>query len=166
MAIETNDEFFMGLALKEAEKAYDIGEIPIGAVIVSNGKVIGKGYNRKEIDKDATLHAEMIAIRQACKCIGGWRIPESTMYVTLEPCSMCAGALVQARVNRLVISLKDEKTGACGSVVNIVRNEKFNHKIDVEFGLCSSESYAIIRKFFDELRNRKKGNCDTKITNY
>lgn len=156
MKIEKNDEYFMKLALKQAEMAYEIGEIPIGAIIVSDGKIVGKGYNRKETDKDATLHAEMIAIRQACKFLGGWRIPNSTMYVTLEPCSMCAGALVQARVNRLVIALKDEKTGACGSVVNIARNDKFNHKIDVEFGLCRCESYAIIRSFFDELRNRNR----------
>lgn len=154
--IELNDEYYMNLAIEEAKKAYEIDEIPIGAIIVSNDKIVGRGYNRKESDKDATLHAEMIAIREACQCVGGWRIPNATMYVTLEPCSMCAGALVQARVNRLVIALKDEKTGACGTVLNIVRCEKFNHMVDVKFGVMEDEAYYLLRTFFDNLRKRKK----------
>lgn len=153
---ELNDEYYMSLAIEEAKKARDIDEIPIGAIIVSNDKIIARGYNRKEIDKDATLHAEMIAIREACSQVSGWRIPNSTMYVTLEPCSMCAGALVQARVNRLVIALRDKKTGACGSVLDIVRCDKFNHMIDVKFGVLEDESYSLIRRFFDDLRIRKK----------
>lgn len=150
------DEIFMKEALKEARKAYEINEVPIGAVIVRNGEIVGRGFNQKETLKDATLHAEISAIKDACSNLGGWRLPGCTMYVTLEPCSMCAGALVNARVERLVIGASDYKTGACGSVLNIVQMEKLNHQIDVQSGVLENECSDILKMFFEELRNSKK----------
>lgn len=150
------DELFMKEALKEAYKAYEINEVPIGAVIVRNGEIVGRGYNQKETQKDATLHAEISAIKDACNNLGGWRLPGCTMYVTLEPCSMCAGALVNARIERLVIGAKDLKTGACGSVLNIVQMEKLNHQIDVQFGVLVEDCSQVLKTFFAELRNSKK----------
>jgi tRNA(adenine34) deaminase len=150
------DEYFMKEALNEAYKAYDINEVPIGAVIVRNGEIVGRGYNQKETLKDATLHAEIYAIKDACKNLGGWRLPGCTMYVTLEPCSMCAGALVNARIERLVIGTNDLKTGACGSVLNIVQTEKLNHQINVQFGVLEEDCSNILKLFFINLRNSKK----------
>jgi tRNA(adenine34) deaminase len=150
------DEYFMKEALNEAYKAYDINEVPIGAVIVRNGEIVGRGYNQKETLKDATLHAEISAIKDACKNLGGWRLPGCTMYVTLEPCSMCAGALVNARIERLVIGTNDLKTGACGSVLNIVQTEKLNHQINVQFGVLEEDCSNILKLFFINLRNSKK----------
>lgn len=143
-------------ALKEAYKAYDINEVPIGAVIVRNGEIVGRGYNQKETLKDATLHAEISAIKDACKNLGGWRLPGCTMYVTLEPCSMCAGALVNARIERLVIGTNDLKTGACGSVLNIIQTDKLNHQINVQFGVLEEDCSNILKLFFINLRNSKK----------
>lgn len=147
------DEFFMKEALNEAYKAYKIKEVPVGAVIVRNGEIVGRGFNQKETMKDATLHAEISAIKDACGNLGGWRLPGCTMYVTLEPCSMCAGALVNARVERLVIGASDPKTGACGSVLNIVQEKKLNHQIDVQSGVLEKDCSDIIKTFFAELRN-------------
>lgn len=149
------DELFMKEALNEAYKAYEINEVPIGAVIVRNGEIVGRGYNQKETLKDATLHAEISAIKDACKNLGGWRLPGCTMYVTLEPCAMCAGALVNARIDKLVVGTRDLKTGACGSVLNIVQMEKLNHQIDVRLGMLEEECTAIIKDFFSELRKQK-----------
>lgn len=151
-----NHEKFMQEALKEAMKAYELKEIPIGAVIVRNGEIVGRGHNLKETLKDATLHAEINAIKDACKNLGGWRLPGCTMYVTLEPCSMCAGALVNARVEKLVIGARDLKTGACGSVLNIVQMEKLNHQIEICFGVLEEECSSILSQFFLELRKSKK----------
>jgi len=150
------DKTFMQEAINEALKAYELREIPIGAVIVRNGEIVGRGYNLKETLKDATLHAEISAIKDACKNLGGWRLPGCTMYVTLEPCAMCAGALVNARVERLVIGTKDYKTGACGSVLNIVQMENLNHQIEVEFGVLENECTNMLKEFFVELRKFKK----------
>lgn len=150
------DEYFMKEALKEAYKAYKLNEVPIGAIIVRNNQIVGRGYNQKETLKDATLHAEISAIKDACKNLGGWRLPGCTMYVTLEPCSMCAGALVNARVENLIIGTRDYKTGACGSVINIVQTEEFNHKIHIAFGVLEEECSNLLKKFFIELRNNKK----------
>jgi len=150
------DEIFMMEALKEAKKAYEKKEVPIGAVIVRNGEVVGRGFNQKETLKDATLHAEISAIKDACKNLGGWRLPGCTMYVTLEPCPMCAGALVNSRIERLVIGTRDLKTGACGSVINIVQMEKLNHQIDVQYGILEEECSDILKDFFAELRKCKK----------
>ena len=148
-----DDELFMEEALKEAYKAYEIDEVPVGAVIVRNGQIVGRGYNQKETMKDATLHAEISAVKDACANLGGWRLSNCTMYVTLEPCTMCAGALVNARIQRLVIGVRDLKTGACGSVFNIVQAERLNHQIDVQFGILEEDCSGILKAFFKKLRN-------------
>ncbi len=148
-----DDELFMEEALKEAYKAYEIDEVPVGAVIVRNGQIVGRGYNQKETMKDATLHAEISAVKDACANLGGWRLSNCTMYVTLEPCTMCAGALVNARIQRLVIGVRDLKTGACGSVFNIVQSEKLNHQIDVQFGVLEEDCSGTLKNFFKKLRN-------------
>ena len=153
--IKNNDEYYMLEALKEAKKAYDIEEIPIGSVILKDGVIIGRGYNQKETKKDATLHAEIIAIKEACENLGGWRLIDCTMYVTLETCSMCAGALINARVDRLVIGAKDKKTGACGSIMDIVNDDRLNHQIDTNFGVLEEECSSIIKDFFRMLRSKK-----------
>ena len=144
----------MRLALKEAYKAYSTYEVPVGAVIVHNGKVIGKGYNKRETLKDPTAHAEMIAIREASNYLGGWRLLDSTMYVTLEPCSMCAGAIINSRIERIVIGAKDPKMGCCGSVMNLLDNPNFNHRVDVTFGVLEEECSQIMKDFFKQLRNK------------
>lgn len=152
------NNFYMQEAIKEAKNAIDLMEIPVGAIIVKDGVIIGRGYNQKETSKDATLHAEMIAIRQACQTLGGWRLSGCTMYVTLEPCAMCAGAIVNSRIDKLVIGAKDLKTGACGSVMNITNNESLNHKVTVEFGVLGEECSSLLKEFFVNLRKFKKDN--------
>ena len=149
--------YFMNEALKEAKKAYERGEVPIGAVIVKNDAVIARGYNLRESQKDPTLHAEIIAVKEAAKNLGGWRLLGCTMYVTIEPCAMCAGALINSRIENLVIGARDPKMGACGSIINIVDHEKMNHKINVTYGVMEEECSAIIKEFFRKLR--KKGNA-------
>ena len=150
------DEVFMKEALNEAYKAYEINEVPIGAVIVRNGEIVGRGFNQKETMKDATLHSEITAIKDACNNLGGWRLTGCTMYVTLEPCPMCAGAIVNSRIERLVIGARDLKTGACGSVLDITNNQKLNHKPELKFGLLEEECTNILRDFFSKLRKDKK----------
>jgi tRNA(adenine34) deaminase len=142
-------------ALKEAKKAYKKDETPVGAVIVKDGRVIARGHNEKELKNDPTNHAEIIAIRKACKKLNTWRLNECDMYVTLEPCAMCAGAIIQARVGRLFIGTSDPKAGAVGSVIDILGVEKFNHKVDVCYGLLMEECSKILKDFFKELRQRK-----------
>lgn len=148
-------EKFMKEALKQAQKAYEKGEIPVGAVIVKNNKIIARAYNEKEEKKDTTRHAEIIAIQKASKKLNAWRLSDCEMYVTLEPCSMCAGALIQARIKKLYIGTMDKKTGACGSVFNLFEYE-FNHKVKVETEILQSECEKILKDFFKELRNSKK----------
>ena len=145
----------MKLALKEAKKAYDKGEVPVGAVIVKNGKVISKAYNLKEIKNDTTNHAEILAIKKASKKLNSWRLIDCEMYVTLEPCSMCAGALIQSRIKKVYIGAMDYKTGACGSVLNLLENYTFNHKVEVETGVMQEECTNIIKNFFKTLRENK-----------
>lgn len=145
----------MKLALKEAKKAYDKGEVPVGAVIVKDGKVISKAYNLKEIKNDTTNHAEILAIKKASKKLNSWRLIDCEMYVTLEPCSMCAGALIQSRIKKVYIGAMDYKTGACGSVLNLLENYTFNHKVEVETGVMQEECTNIIKNFFKELRENK-----------
>lgn len=147
-------DYFMKKAILEAEKAYDIEEVPVGAVIVKDGKIVGKGYNRKEIDKDATKHAEIMAINEACKALDTWRLTGCTMYVTLEPCAMCAGALVNSRMENLIIGAREPKTGACGSVFNLVNEEKLNHSVNVKFGVMEDECSTILKEFFKKLRSK------------
>lgn len=149
-------EYFMKQALKEAEKAYKKLEVPVGAVIVKDGKIIARGYNQKETKKDTTKHAEIIAIQKASKKLGSWRLIDCEMYVTLEPCSMCAGAIINSRLKRIYIGTKDEKTGAVGSVLNLLEDYKFNHKVEIESGIMQKECEKILKDFFKELRKSKK----------
>ena len=149
------DERYMRQALKEARKAYDKDETPVGAVIVLDGKIIARGYNKRELKEDPTQHAEMDAIRKAAKKLGSWRLVGCDMYVTLEPCAMCAGALIQARLRKVFIGARDPKAGAAGSVIDILAVEAFNHKVEVEYGLLEEECSAILKDFFKNLRKRK-----------
>lgn len=149
---------FMEAALCEAKKAEELGEIPIGAVIVRDDEIIARGHNMTETSKDPTAHAEMIAIREAASVLGGWRLIGCRMYVTIEPCSMCAGALVWSRIEKLCIGAPDPKAGACGSVFNIVQSDRLNHRIEVERGIMEEECSEIVRSFFRNLRNKKKNN--------
>ncbi len=145
---------WMREALSEARLAAGIGEVPIGAVIVREGRIIGRGHNRREIDSDPLAHAELIAIRQAAGSMGGWRLTECTMYVTLEPCAMCAGALVNSRVERLVYGAADPKAGWCGTLGNLVQDPRLNHRLAVTAGVLEEESAALLRGFFASLRKR------------
>lgn len=149
-------EYFMKQALKEAEKAYKKLEVPVGAVIVKDGKIIARGYNQKETKKDTTKHAEIIAIQKASKKLGSWRLIDCEMYVTLEPCSMCAGAIINSRIKKIYIGTMDQKTGAVGSVLNLLEDYKFNHKVEIESGIMQKECEKILKDFFKELRKSKK----------
>lgn len=150
------EETFMKEALKEARKAYNKLEVPVGAVIVENSKIIARAHNLKESKKCATNHAEILAIQKASKKIGAWRLSNCEMYVTLEPCSMCAGALIQARLKKVYIGTMDYKTGACGSVFNLLTDFKFNHKVEYQTGVLKEECENILQNFFKELRKSKK----------
>ena len=148
-------EYYMKLALKEAKKAYDELEIPVGAVIVRDGKVIARAYNEKEKKQDSTKHAEILAIQKASKKLKSWRLCDCDMYVTLEPCSMCAGALIQSRIRKVYIGTMDEKTGACGSVLNLLQDYPFNHHVEIETGIMQEECEKILKDFFKNLRKSK-----------
>jgi len=161
----TTDEKFMKQAIRQAKKAYAIGEVPIGCVIVHDGKVIGRGYNRRTIDKNTLAHAEIQAIRKACKKMNDWRLEECTMYVTLEPCPMCAGAIVQARVPKVVIGCMNPKAGCAGSVLDMLHEEGFNHQVETEVGLMGDICSQMLKDFFKELREenkRKKKEAETR----
>lgn len=147
---------FMEEALKEAKKAYEKLEIPVGAVIVKEGKIIARAHNIKENKKDTTKHAEIIAIQKASKKLDNWRLMDCEMYVTLEPCSMCAGALIQSRIKKVYIGTMDPKTGACGSVLNLLEDYKFNHKVEIQTGIMQKECEQLLKEFFKELRKLKK----------
>ena len=149
-------EKFMKEALKEATKAYNKLEVPVGAVIVKDGQIIARAHNVKETKKDTTKHAEIIAIQKASKKIDAWRLSECEMFVTLEPCSMCAGAMIGSRLKKVYIGTMDEKTGACGSVLNLLEDYTFNHKVEVETGILQKECETILKDFFKELRQSKK----------
>ncbi|MDD6192244.1 MAG: tRNA adenosine(34) deaminase TadA [Lachnospiraceae bacterium] len=149
-------EKYMKMALKEAKKAYDLNEVPIGCVIVKDDKVIGKGYNKRNTDKNVLSHAELIAMKQACKKTGDWRLEGCTMYITLEPCQMCAGAMVQARLENAVIGSMNPKAGCAGSILNILQMEQFNHQVNVTTGVLEEECSQILTDFFAELREQKK----------
>jgi len=153
---ENHDILFMQEAVAEAELARDKGEVPIGAVIVHGGKVIGRGHNLRETSNDPTTHAEMVAIRQAAEAIGHWRLLETTLYVTLEPCVMCMGAMILARIPRLVYACRDPRAGAVGSIYDFSRDERFNHKVEVTEGVLKEECSAMLSGFFQELRAGKK----------
>ena len=148
---------YMELALEEANKALKQDEVPIGAIVIDpDGKVIGKGYNRRELDQDATQHAEMIAIREACKNIGLWRLIDCSLFVTLEPCPMCAGAIINSRIKDVYFGAMDPKAGACGSVVDLFSVEKFNHHPHVIRGLFQEKSSQMLKDFFREIRKKQK----------
>ncbi len=143
-------------ALAEAQRARDMGEVPVGAVIVHAGRIIGRGCNRTKTDGDPTAHAEMIAIRQAAAALGGWRLLECEMYVTTEPCCMCAGAIVLARIEKLYIGTMEPKSGACGSLYDIVRDDRLNHRVEVETGLLQAQCSEMLVSFFREVRTLRK----------
>ena len=144
--------YYMGYALEEARIAFEMGEVPIGAVIVKQGKIISATHNMKETWQDPTAHAEVIAMRNASKSIGSWRLSDCTLYVTLEPCPMCAGAIVQARIKQLVYGAPDLKAGAVDSVLNVVENPKLNHRVEVIPGIMSEESKKLMQLFFKQRR--------------
>ena len=151
-----NKEKFMKEALKEAQKAYDKLEVPVGAVIVKDGKIIARAHNLKETKYDTTKHAEILAIQKASKKLETWRLLDCEMYVTLEPCSMCAGALINSRIKKVYIGTMDEKTGAAGSVLNLFKDYTFNHKVEVEKGILKEECESLLKDFFKMLRKIKK----------
>lgn len=151
-------EKFMKEALKEARKAYRKLEIPVGAVIVKDGKIIARAHNQKETKFDTTKHAEILAIQKASKKLNSWRLLDCEMYVTLEPCSMCAGAIINSRIKKINIGTMDKKTGAVGSVLNLFEDYKFNHKVEYETGIMAQECEYILKQFFKELRKLKKDN--------
>lgn len=146
---------YMKEAIKEAKKAEEKLEVPVGAIIVKEGKVIARAYNQKEMKLDPTKHAEIIAIQKACKKLKTWRLTDCKMYVTLEPCAMCAGAIIQSRIDKVYIGAMDEKTGSCGSVFNLFEDYKFNHHVETEYGICKEECETILKIFFKELRKSK-----------
>lgn len=148
------NEKYMKEALKEAKKAYDKDEIPVGAVIVKDGKIIARAHNIKEAKKDTLCHAELLAIKKASKKINAWRLTGCTMYVTLEPCPMCAGALINSRIDKVVFATQDERTGACGSVLNLLEDYKFNHTVEIEKNVLQKESETMLKEFFKGLRKR------------
>ena len=152
----TEDEKYMKEAMKQARKAYALGEVPIGCVIVHDGKIIGRGYNRRNTDINTLAHAEITAINKASKVIGDWRLEECTLYVTLEPCQMCAGAIVQARIPKVVMACMNPKAGCAGSVLNILDIPQFNHQVEMIKGVLEEECSRMLKEFFVELRARNK----------
>ena len=156
MEMPGSDEWFMRQAMKESRKALVKGEVPVGAIVVKDGRVIGRGWNQVETLKDATAHAEMIALTAAQEALGDWRLEGCTMYITLEPCQMCAGAIVQARVSRVVIGSMNPKAGCAGSVLNLLEVEGFNHQVKTTRGVLQEECSTMLSDFFRELREKKK----------
>lgn len=150
------DTLFMGEALKDARKALKKGEVPIGAVLVVEGKVVSRGHNERETKHDPSAHAELIAIRKASRKLGSWRLSGATLYVTLEPCLMCIGAIVLARIDRLVFGAFDPKAGAVGSLYDVSKDKRLNHRVEVTTGVMGEESGALLRGFFSDLRARKR----------
>ena len=148
-------------ALKEAHKAFELDETPIGAIIVLGGEIIGRGYNRRNTDKNPLAHAEILAINEAANKVGDWRLEDCTLYVTLEPCPMCAGAIVQSRVPRLVFGAKSPKAGFAGSVINILQLDTLNHRVDVKEGVLEEESSQILKEYFRNMREIKKKEKET-----
>jgi tRNA(adenine34) deaminase len=150
------EERCMREAVRQAKKAWKLGEVPIGCVIVYEGKIIGRGYNRRTTDGNVLAHAEIIAIRKACRAMGDWRLEGCTMYVTLEPCPMCAGAIVQARIPKVVIGCMNPKAGCAGSVLDLLHEDGFNHQVETEVGMLGEECSQMLKDFFRELREKKK----------
>lgn len=155
--LNPDDESYMRLALREAERAFEAGEVPVGALVVHKGRVIGKGFNQREKLEDPTAHAEMLAITAAAQELNSWRLEDCTLYVTLEPCPMCAGAIVNARVKRVVFGAADPKAGACGSLMNVVQDARLNHRAELVCGVLAQETGAILKEFF---RTRRKAQSE------
>jgi tRNA(adenine34) deaminase len=147
--------YFMKEALKQAQKAYSLDETPVGAVVVYNGKIISRAYNKREMLQDPTAHAEIIALKKAASKIGSWRLLDCDIYVTLEPCAMCAGAIIHGRIRKVFIGAMDPKAGAAGSVVDLFNVDKFNHRVQVSSGIMENECSQILKKFFKSLREKK-----------
>lgn len=160
-------EKFMKEALKQAKKAYQIGEAPIGCVIVKDGKIIARGYNQRNKKHNTLAHAELLAIGKACKKLEDWRVENCTMYITLEPCQMCAGAIVQARIPNVVIGARNKKAGCAGSIINLLQMSAFNHQVELADGVLEEECAALMQNFFREMREnkKKKKHCDFPGTN-
>lgn len=156
MRYSNDNERYMAEALRQAKKAAMIEEVPIGCVIVHENKIIARGYNRRNKDASTLAHAEIIAIKKASKKLGDWRLEECTMYVTLEPCPMCAGAIVQARIPKVVIGTMNPKAGCAGSIIDMFQIKQFNHQVDTERGVLQEECSTIMKEFFKELRKKKK----------
>ena len=150
------DEKYMKEAIRQAKKAYALGEVPIGCVIVYQDKIIGRGYNRRSIDKNTLAHAELIAIKKASKKMDDWRLEDCIMYVTLEPCQMCSGAIVQSRMKKVVIGCMNPKAGCAGSILNLLQMEAFNHQVEVEIGVLGEACSRMMKQFFKELREKKR----------
>ena len=153
--MQSIDEKYMKEAIRQARKAYAIGEVPIGCVIVYKDKIIGRGYNRRMADKNTLSHAELIAIRQASRKMDDWRLEECTMYVTLEPCQMCSGAIVQSRMSRVVVGCMNPKAGCAGSILNLLQMKEFNHQAELTTGVLEEECSQMMKDFFKELRSRR-----------
>ena len=156
MPIDEQDRVFMSAAMQEAAVAESMAEVPIGAVVVKAGQIIGRGHNLRETDQDPTAHAEMIAIRQAAEQLGSWRLIDCSLYVTLEPCVMCMGAIILARIPQLIYACRDPKVGAVGSIYNFSTDERFNHQVQVREGVLRQECSAQLSSFFRKLREQKK----------
>lgn len=152
----TQDEKYMKAAIKEAKKAYALAEVPIGCVIVQDDKIIARGYNKRNTQGNTLAHAELNAIKKASKKTGDWRLEDCTMYVTLEPCQMCAGAIVQSRMKKVVIACMNPKAGCAGSVLNLLQMEQFNHQVEIERGILEEECSTMLSSFFRDLREKKK----------
>lgn len=151
-----NDEYFMREALRMAQKAYDANEVPVGAVVVRKGKIIARAYNQVELLKDATAHAEMLALTQAEAAVGDWRLIDCDLYVTKEPCAMCAGALVHTRVRRVIFGCADPSAGAAGSVINLLQLPTLNHRCDVAYGVLQDQCASILQDFFRKRRDDER----------
>ncbi len=149
-------EKYMRKAIAQAKKAAALGEVPIGCIIVHEGRIIGRGYNRRRIDASTLAHAEILAIKKACKALGDWRLEGCEMYVTLEPCQMCAGALVQGRIDKVYIGALNPKAGCAGSIINMFNMPAFNHQIETEYGLLGEECSLMLSEFFKDMRTREK----------
>jgi len=151
-----DDAYYMNIALEEAKKARALQEVPIGAIVVWKDEIIARAYNLRETDQNAVAHAELLAIREACEVLGTWRLEEATLYVTLEPCPMCSGAIINSRIKRVVFGAHDPKAGCAGTFMNLLQDERFNHQSEVTSGVLQEECGGILTAFFKELRERKK----------
>ncbi|TCP70190.1 tRNA adenosine(34) deaminase TadA [Baia soyae] len=150
------EEFYMKVAIEEARKAEKIGEVPIGAIVVFQGEIVGRGYNLREKDQDPTAHAEMIAIQEAAERLGSWRLIDCDLYVTLEPCPMCAGAIIQSRVKRVIFGTLDPKAGCVGSLMNLLQDTRFNHQTEIQSGVLQQECSDLLTQFFRGIREKRK----------